>query len=199
MLSIKQINAIKRLQKECELYDNIQLKLNWDMLNERDNQSMDFFYEEHGELVAFLALYDFGSTVEVCGMVKPSKRRKHYFSNLWRDALVTIEEKGFKKVLLNTPESSTSAKAWLASQPCTYSFSEFQMQWKEQSIEESNDVLIREAKPEDASFEVSLDVLAFNMNEEDARAHYESIKKKPSEKYYIIEAERENNWKNTCK
>ena len=105
MLTVEQLHAIEKLQKSCEKVDGIELKLNWEMLRQRDDQSMDFFYEKHGELVAYLALYGFGSTVEVCGMVKPSERRNHYFSKLWREALLAIEKKGFEKILLNAPAS----------------------------------------------------------------------------------------------
>ena len=86
MLTKEQLSAIEQLQKECEVADNIQLKLNWEMLRQRKDQSMDFFYEENGELIGYLALYGFGSTVEVCGMVKPGKRRKYHFSKLWSEA-----------------------------------------------------------------------------------------------------------------
>ena len=87
----------KSLQNACEKVDSIELKLNWEMLRQRVDQSMDFFYEENGELVAYLALYGFGSTVEVCGMVMPDERRNHYFSKLWREALLTIENTDSKK------------------------------------------------------------------------------------------------------
>ncbi|WP_318614060.1 GNAT family N-acetyltransferase [Sporosarcina sp. YIM B06819] len=186
MLTTEQLHAIEVLQKECEQADTIQLKLNWDMLRQRDDQSMDFFYEENGQLIAYLALYGFGSTVEVCGMVKPSKRRNHHFSTLWQQALQVIAEKGFRKIILNAPASSVSAKAWLATQHCTYTFSEFQMQWTQQALEASEDVVIRLALPTDAAFEIQLDVVAFNMSEEDARHHYEDVKDRTEEQRFII-------------
>lgn len=189
MLTNKQLHAIEVLQKECEQADNIQLKLNWDMLRLRDDLTMDFFYEENGQLIAYLALYGFGSTVEVCGMVKPSKRRKHYFSDLWQKALQVIEEKGFQKVLLNAPASSASAKEWLTTQAYTYDFSEFQMLWTHQPLEASEHVQIRQALPADSIFEVQLDVLAFKMSEKDARSHYEDIRNRTEEHPYIIVAD----------
>ena len=189
MLTVEQLHAIEKLQKSCEKVDGIELKLNWEMLRQRDDRSMDFFYEENGELVAYLALYGFGSTVEVCGMVKPSERRNHYFSKLWREALLTIENKGFEKNLLNTPATSKSAKAWLANQPCAYAFSEFQMQWKEQLLQKSDDILLRKTQPEDFDFEVRLNVLAFNMTEVDAQLHNNRVKNSPSEHHFIIEVE----------
>ena len=181
MLTLEQLHAIEALQKECEQADTIQLKLNWDMLRQRDDLTMDFFYEENGQLLAYLALYGFGSSVEVCGMVKPSERRKRHFSNLWQQALQVIEEKGFHKILLNAPASSSSAKEWIATQPCIYEFSEFQMQWAQQALKESTDILIRQSLPSDASFEIQLDVLSFEMSEEDAQHHYDDIKNRTEE------------------
>lgn len=189
MLTKEQLHAIEVLQQECEQADTIQLKLNWDMLRQRNDLSMDFFYEENGQLIAYLALYGFGSTVEVCGMVKPSDRRNYHFSSLWQQALQVIDEKGFHKILLNAPASSASAKEWLATQACTYIFSEFQMLWIQQSLEESKDILIRQSLPSDAAFEIQLDVLSFQMSEEDAQHHYDDIKNRTEERRFIIVAE----------
>ena len=44
MLKESQLIAIKQLQKECEKADGIQLKLNWEMLREREGRQMDFFH-----------------------------------------------------------------------------------------------------------------------------------------------------------
>ena len=189
MLTNEQLHAIEVLQKECEQADTIQLKLNWDILRQRDDRSMDFFYEENGQLIAYLALYGFGSMVEVCGMVKPSERRNHHFSTLWQQALQVIQEKGFHKILLNAPASSASAKEWLATQACTYVFSEFQMQWEQQTLVASEDVAIRQSLPADAAFEIQLDVLSFQMSEEDAQHHYDDIKNRTEEHRFIIMAD----------
>ncbi|NYF25320.1 GNAT family N-acetyltransferase [Sporosarcina sp. JAI121] len=191
MLTKEQTQAIELLQHECEKTDDIKLKLNWEMLRRRDDERMDFFHEENGELVAFLALYSFGSTVEVCGVVKPGERRKRLFSNLWQEALSTIKEKGFKKILLNAPSSSLSAKEWLVTQPCEYVFSEFQMHWKEQLLEKSDDIHLRKSEPEDSDFEVQLDVLAFDVTESDARLHNDRVKNRPDEYHFIIEVAKE--------
>lgn len=189
MLSTEQLLAIEVLQKECEQADNIQLKLNWDMLRQRDDLSMDFFYEENGQLIAYLALYEFGTTVEVCGMVKPNARRHHHFSTLWEKARQVIQGKGFTIVLLNAPTSSASAKEWLATQSCSYDFSEFQMKWEQQPIYANNDILLRKSLPDDANFELQLDVIAFKMSKKDAQLHQEDIKNNPNEHSFIIEAE----------
>jgi ribosomal protein S18 acetylase RimI-like enzyme len=189
MLKENKLIAIKKLQKECENADGIQLKLNWEMMRDREGRQMDFSYEKNGELIACLSLYGFGSTVEVCGMVIPRERRKGHFTRLWQQALATIEQYGFQTILLNAPSSSITAKKWLSIQPYTYAFSEYQMRWSEQPIEASDEVLIRVAKPRDANLEVKLDVLAFGMDEEDARSHLERIKERQDEQFLMIEAD----------
>jgi ribosomal protein S18 acetylase RimI-like enzyme len=189
MLKESQLIAIKQLQKECEKADGIQLKLNWEMLREREGRQMDFFHEEDGELVAYLALFAFGTTVEVCGMVKPGDRRKGHFTKLWQQALTPIEQYGFQTILLNTPSLSATAQKWLATQPYSFAFSEYQMRWSGQEIETSDEVLIRVAKKSDANLEVKLDVLAFGMDEEDARSHLERIKERQDEQFLMIEAD----------
>ncbi|MCM3744639.1 GNAT family N-acetyltransferase [Sporosarcina luteola] len=189
MLTTEQLQKIESLQNECETTDGILLKLNWDMLRQREDQVMDFFHYEDDELVAYLALYGFGSTVEVCGMVKPAERRKKHFLNLWQQALQVIKEKGYKKILLNAPSTSETAKKWLENQPCTYDFSEYQMVWKQQPMEEGRGIQLRQSTEEDVPFEIQLDMAGFGMSQEDATLHKQEVKKNPNDAHYIIEVE----------
>lgn len=189
MLTDKQIKGILQLQQQCEDSDQIELKLNWDMLRERKDASLDFFLWKEDELTAYLALYGFGSTVEVCGMVKPSERRNGYFSNLWTQAQQAIQHNGFDKVLFNAPGTSDSAKGWLAKQPCDYSFSEFHMHWNEQDLAETTDITMRESTIEDKGFEITLDAEAFSLSPEDAESYYTERLSREKERRYIIETD----------
>ena len=189
MLTPTQLRAIKLLQQQCEQFDSIELKLNWELLNERKNTSHDFFVWQEDELIAYLALYEFGTTVEVCGMVKPSERRKGYFSKLWKEAQQGIQQTTGQVILLNAPGASESAKGWLAVQPCTYDFSEFNMQWQEKTLSEKMDIAMRLSQPKDRSFEVALDAEAFSLSIEDAEAYYQERLSKSKERRYIIEVE----------
>lgn len=189
MLTSQQLRAIQQLQQTCEQHDGIELKLNWDMLNNRKGTTEDFFVWQEGELAAYLALYAFGSTVEVCGMVKPSERRNGHFTALWKEAQPVIAAHGFRKVLLNAPGNSESAKGWLAGQPCTYEFSEFHMQWKKQELEEDYDITMRLSEPGDKSFEIALDAEAFFPSLADAEDYYEERHTKDGERRYVIESE----------
>lgn len=170
MLTQKQLEDINQLQQECEKHDHIQLKLNWEMLRNRQSTPLDFFHYENDELVAFLGLYPFGSTVEVCGMVKPNERRKGNFSKLFQQGMTTAKQMNFKKVLLNTPASSVEAKSFLTKQGAIYGFSEHQMQWEEKHLEEVNGFTLRRANEADLNMRIRLDVEAFGIPEEDAQA-----------------------------
>ncbi|GKV69248.1 acetyltransferase [Sporosarcina sp. NCCP-2716] len=187
MLTSQQLHAIQQLQQTCEQHDGIELKLNWDMLKNREGTAEDFFVWQEEELVAYLALYAFGSTVEVCGMVKPSERRQGHFTALWKEAKAAVAERGFRKVLLNAPGASESAKGWLTGQPCTYEFSEFHMQWKEQALEEGYDITMRLSEPRDKPFEVALDAEAFSLTLADAEDYYDQRLTREDERRYIIE------------
>ncbi|WOV88372.1 GNAT family N-acetyltransferase [Sporosarcina oncorhynchi] len=189
MLSSKQLEGIRHLQNQCEQDDKIELKLNWEMLRERQDGSLDFFMWEDDELIAYLALYGFGSTVEVCGMVKPGERRKGHFTALWMQAQQAIQSKRFNKVLFNAPGTSESAKGWMAVRPCAYSFSEFHMHWKQNELAETVGVQLRQSTLEDKEFETALDAEAFSLSIEDAVSYYDERLSRERESRYIIEVD----------
>ena len=170
MLTTKQLKDIETLQKECEKHNRLQLKLNWEMLRNRETDQLDFLTYDGEVLIAFLGVYAFGSTAEVCGMVKPSERRKGHFNELFNSAKVTMKHHGFKNVLLNAPASSDAAKAFLNTIGANYKFTEHQMQWQEQSLDNSDGFTLRHATTNDTDMRVKLDVEAFGVPEEDARA-----------------------------
>jgi ribosomal protein S18 acetylase RimI-like enzyme len=170
MLMTQQLQDIEQLQKECETHDHLQLKLNWDMLRNRESNQLDILHYENDELVAFLGLYAFGSTVEVCGMVKPCERRKGHFHRLFQQGMETAKQNGYKKILLNAPAGSNSAKAFLIKQGADYAFSEHQMEWQERSLEEVDGFILRPAKADDYDMRVRLSVTGFGVDEEDAQA-----------------------------
>jgi ribosomal protein S18 acetylase RimI-like enzyme len=170
MLTTQQLQDIEQLQKECETHDHLQLKLNWDMLRNRESNQLDILHYENDELVAFLGLYAFGSTVEVCGMVKPCERRKGHFHRLFQQGMETAKQNGYKKILLNAPAGSNSAKAFLNKQGADYAFSEHQMEWQERSLEEVDGFILRPAKADDYDMRVRLSVTGFGVDEEDAQA-----------------------------
>ncbi|MGG4487999.1 GNAT family N-acetyltransferase [Metabacillus idriensis] len=191
MLTEIQLNEIKVLQHECEAFDQIQLKLNWDMLKNRsENEKNDFLHYEEGKLAAFLGIYSFGKKAELCGMVKPEYRRKGIFSNLMKQVLSACTDRQFREVLLNAPAKSPAAKDFLKTISCEYGFSEYQMKWSEnESPVLDRRVSLRKSGPADRELEIALDVSCFGYLEQDASDYNHSIKREDDQDFIIIEFE----------
>lgn len=190
MLTHKQLEEIRILQKRCEDEDNIQLKLNWDMLQSRDeNKKDDFLHYESGKLVGFIGLYGFGHKVELCGMVDPEYRRKGIFSQLFSSALKEAAPRKYRQVLLNAPANSVSAKGFLKTIPNEYSITEYQMKWNGQEIAEVESVNLRPSTTDDVNLEVQLDVECFGLTEDEAKDFNIQLKKDGTVQFHIIEAE----------
>ncbi|RLQ92394.1 GNAT family N-acetyltransferase [Falsibacillus albus] len=189
MLSTIQLQDIELLQKECEAAGDFQLKLNWEMLRNRESDHLDFFHYENNELAAYLALYPFGSTVEVCGMVKPQERRKGHFQRLFNQAMETINERPFKKILLNAPASSQEAKSFLKKNGAEYAFSEHQMKWQKGDLQIDDSITLRPAAPEDLALRIQLSVDGFGMSEEDARESETRVEEYDKNTMFMVEAD----------
>ncbi|WP_404450949.1 GNAT family N-acetyltransferase [Virgibacillus necropolis] len=189
MLNEQKLEDIKTLQDRSEKEENIQLKLNWEMLKTRkENEKMDFFHYENDVLIGFLAVYRFGNEYEICGMVHPDFRRRGIFTGLFTDASAAIPDDA-KRILLNTPAKSQSAKYWLQTIACEYSFSEFQMKWESTNLESNGSfVQLRRATAEDFETKVQLDVACFGIDEAGAREFNEDNGENDKKVSYIIEA-----------
>lgn len=91
MLKQHVLEDIQKLQSICQQEEKIELKLNFDMLRSRkQNEVNDFFYYENNQLVGFIGLYGFGNTVEICGMVDPSYRRKRFFQSCFLKLYICV-------------------------------------------------------------------------------------------------------------
>lgn len=189
-LTVTQLNEIKALQQAVEKYDGIELKLNWDMLENRsDAEQTDFMAYDSGRLVGFLGLYSFGSKIEVCGMVHPNYRRKGIFSGLFRESIPAMGKA--VKILLNVPADSVSGKAWLETVNCTFEESEYMMKWDGEALPDSGgSVRLRPSLPEDIGMKVQLDIVCFDFKAEEALAYNGRLEKDGFQKeFYMIEAE----------
>jgi len=191
LLSKEQLLQIKELQEACESYDQIKLKLNWDMLKNRANVvKEDFFYYDEDQLVGFLGKYYFGTKVEICGMVHPKYRRKGIFTALLREGLES--SRNATTILLNAPAASKTAHEFIKSQKCDYSFSEYQMVWKDKGVQ-SFEPIIKLADATKADFELisRIDVECFGFEEKDAQTFNARVLNEPNRKCYIIEVDGE--------
>jgi ribosomal protein S18 acetylase RimI-like enzyme len=177
MLGQKTLQDIKLLQEEVEKHDEINLKLNWDMLQKREgDEQHDFFYYDKDELIAFVGTYRFGNKAEVCGMVKPIERRKGHATRLILEAVAQLKAAGINHVLVNAPAKSVSGQSFAKSLPTAYSFSEHQMKWHPNKMKTSamGEVTLSEASDTDLAYIIKMDALGFDMSEAEAGSMYKS-------------------------
>lgn len=190
LLTIEQLEEIKALQQVVERYDSIELKLNWDMLENRSKEEeTDFLTYDSGQLVGFLGLYSFGSKIEVCGMVHPDYRRKGIFSNLFQNSHSALEKA--RHILLNVPANSESGKLWLDSINCTYEESEYMMKWEGEVFPNSDEsICLRPSHKEDMEIKMKLDVVCFDFKADEAKAYNDRLERDGFQKdFFMIEAE----------
>ncbi|EKN67598.1 GNAT family acetyltransferase [Neobacillus bataviensis LMG 21833] len=191
MLTKKHLVEIKALQKVCEQEGGFQLKLNFDMLENRvGNYKEDFFHYEDGKLVGFLGSYGFGDKVELCGMVHPDYRRKGIFSSLLKMGIEEAKKRNSRTILLNAPTVSQTAKELVNTIPCTFSFAEYQMKWQETELSVDPAVILRSSfSKEDREAEIKLDVLCFEFKENEAKGFEQMIEENSSDQKLIIEVD----------
>ncbi|MGM0837270.1 MAG: GNAT family N-acetyltransferase [Bacillota bacterium] len=191
MLTKEQLLQIKQLQDICEKEGGFELKLNVDMLENRDEGSKeDFFHYEDGQLVGFLGSYGFGNKIELTGMVHPGYRGKGIFSNLFAMAVEEAKQRNAKIILLNAPNSSQTAKKFLANIPCMFSMTEYQMKWHPTDVYEDPAVTIRPSTSQDDwDAEIQLEVKCFGFSEQEAREFNQRMRELNGEDKFIIEAE----------
>ncbi|AKG35335.1 GNAT family N-acetyltransferase [Paenibacillus durus] len=193
------LHEIEELQRRCEEYDGISLKLNWDSLrSEPGAGGAQWLYTyEEGLLAGFIGLYSFGSEVEVCGMVRPGYRRRGIFTTLWQQAYKQIVRKKAKSILLNAPAASKSAAGFLKTLPIEFNHAEYQMKWDYDKAEERSAfenkilpddmVILRPARADEKRLLAVLDSMGFNTTLEEAVEMYEELDGESSNEHIIIE------------
>lgn len=191
MLTTTDWEQIKALQEEVERADGISLKLNWNMLQDRSpGEQSDFIFRKNGQIVAFLALYDFASKVEVCGMVAPDFRRQGIFTSLLKEALPKDRAGAYSEILLNTPGASDSGLAFVKSVGATPGVTEYQMKYnplKEEDKPLNEAVTLRPAVESDKRHLILLDIQGFDESEEEARQMNETLLREQNSITYLIE------------
>lgn len=190
LLTIEQLEEIKALQQVVERYDSIELKLNWDMLENRsEEEQTDFLTYDSGQLVGFLGLYSFGSKIEVCGMVHPDYRRKGIFSNLFQNSHFALEKA--RHILLNVPANSKLGKQWLDSITCIYEESEYMMKWEGKVLPDQDEsISLRPSRKEDIDMKMKLDIVCFDFKAEESKMYNDRLEKEGLQKeFFMIEAD----------
>ncbi|TPG90360.1 GNAT family N-acetyltransferase [Brevibacillus laterosporus] len=173
-LTEAELTQVKDLLQVCNEYDQIQIKLNLDMISCRPtNQIQDFYFAKDDRMIGYLALYNFNNReVEISGMVDPAHRRNGIFYSLLQLAYPEIERRQLPKLIFMSQEKSASGKAFLEALGSTYSFSEYWMEMDSPpSDPKTTSLFLREATEEDISLFVQVDIESFGSSKEDSIRH----------------------------
>ncbi|MEL3974585.1 GNAT family N-acetyltransferase [Rossellomorea oryzaecorticis] len=190
MLNNKQLNDIRALQDICEQDNGIKLKLNWDMLEQRSNLEDDYFYYANDNLIGYLALYGFGDSYELCGMVHPESRGKGIFHGLFSKALASLKERNAHSLLINVPGTSDSGKTFTSSIKAVYDFTEYEMKWEPNSqLPLSENVRTRKMLEDDIPYCIKLDIECFGQSRSDAESMLIECIKEKNQRSLMIEVD----------
>ncbi|TCZ77503.1 GNAT family N-acetyltransferase [Paenibacillus albiflavus] len=171
-LNPNELEQVRLLSQACLAHDGLRMKLNWNTLSERNSdETNDFLMYQDGQIVGFLGLYSFGSAeVEVSGLIHPDYRRRGLFRSLLDRAIVESRNRKFSRMLLISPGSSESGKAFVQQANASYSFSEYYMERHNQAapvISEAR-TRLRTATIDDAEILHKLNQSGFSMSYEES-------------------------------
>ncbi|WP_238883600.1 GNAT family N-acetyltransferase [Clostridium sp. YIM B02551] len=170
-LTKEELQAIKELEEDCNSYEKLNMKLNWDMLESRaKNQVNDLLYYEDDKLIGFLGMYGFGSNpkeIEITGMVHPHYRRKGVFKELVSEAKEHCKKNKAERILLITERRIDSGIGFGKAIGSKYSFSEYRMKFNESKIPsfESRGIFLEKADIKDKKELSKLDREFFGLPE----------------------------------
>lgn len=188
-LTADELADIQKLVELCNHHDQIDLKVNPDMLQKRSGtHAEDFLCYADGQLVGFLGLYVFhGGEAEVSGMVHPSYRRKGIFTALQVKAAEECQKRNIPKQLFIVQRESTAGKACMEHFGAAYQFSEYwmELEQKERTVAPSA-VQLRPAGPEDMEKLIWLNIHGFQMDEDRAREMSLRIESDSNRDTYLI-------------
>lgn len=187
MLNSNQLQDIKELQNVCETIEGINLKLNWEMLKNRQNNQDDYLLYRDDALIGFLGLYGFGETYELCGMIHPKFRGQRLFQGLFQKALRSLKSRSVHKLLLNIPGSSISGKKFVSQIEAVYDFTEYEMKWnKKKLLLDTKTVCLRLAGEQDIKTIIDLDEKCFHVVRKDAESYNKRLFAESRDGNYMI-------------
>ena len=166
-LSVNEQQDIKELEEACCRHEKLNMKLNWDTLEERpDDENNDFLYYEGNKLVGFLGLYGFGSKpkeIEITGMVHPDYRRKGIFKELFTAARQECIAREAGRILSITERHSAAGTNFVKATGSHYSFSEYRMKFNEPTVPDftKHGIILKKADYKDYLELIHLDALCF--------------------------------------
>jgi len=182
--------AALALAEVCNRLEGLTLKLNIS----RDAEGMPankWLYYEHGALVGYAALDGGSPEAELCGMVAPSHRRKGIGRALLDAVTDACRRATVYRLLLICEDASTSGQGFVRAIDAAHSFSELHMEMDAPPAAEQprNDVLVREAAPQDYDALAEVLVSAFGGSYDHTRARIEAEAGEGDGRYLVGEVD----------
>ncbi len=180
-LTEAQLQDIGKLNKICSKYEPLNMKLNWGMLETRNNEQVyDFLCYEDNILVGFIGLYDItlkSKEIEITGMVHPDYRRRGIFRHLFGLAMKRCLAIKPERILLICEHSKVSGATFLESLGAVYSCSEYKMKFELYAVPDTIKQGIHLRKADSADFDalVELDNVSFETDNEDTTTVSEDL------------------------
>ncbi len=134
-LDRKDSSKIQLLEKSCNEYRNITLKLELEYklarainTSESINEVNEFFAIKDDQLIAYAGICCFnGNIIEISGMVMPKYRRQGIFTNLLKMIDTEIVKRESTEVLILCDDKSTEGMKFIESVNGEYKLSEYEM------------------------------------------------------------------------
>lgn len=184
-----ELAEIEQLATLCNTHDGLDLKLNLETLRSRPtDQTNDFLYYVHGQLVGYLAVFSFNSQeAELSGMVHPDHRRRGIFSALFNEAKSECQHRNIPNMLLIVEQASEAGQAFVKKQPVHYHHSEYKMVLEEARLPASFDARLqfRAARLEDAPMMAHITAQAFGMSENEVDWYGKNVMEQSIRRYYV--------------
>ncbi|GHO66006.1 GNAT family N-acetyltransferase [Ktedonobacter sp. SOSP1-52] len=166
-LGTEELQEIEQLAAQCEQYEQLEMKLNWNVLRERPaGETNDFLYYEQGQLVGYLALFCFNSQeAEISGMVHPAYRQRGIFRTLFQAATQEVRRRGVPQILCIVEHKSQAGQAYIQTLDTRFHHAEYKMVLQEPRLpgKSIEGLTFRQAQPEDGMLLAHITAVAFDM------------------------------------
>jgi ribosomal protein S18 acetylase RimI-like enzyme len=163
------------LAETCNQLEGLTLKLNVSRAAEGMPANKWLYYEQ-GALLGYAALDGGSPEAELCGMVAPAHRRKGIGRALLAAVTDACRRASVYRLLLICEDASTSGQGFVRAIDAARSFSELHMEMDARPAAEQprNNVLVREAAPQDYDALAEVLVSAFGGSYDHSRARIEA-------------------------
>lgn len=188
-LNDSQLAHIRQLEKVCNQFEGLKMKLNWNSLQRRPtNEINDFLYYEADKLVGYLALYSFNKKeAEVSAMTHPDNRQRGIFKQLLAVARSELRKRHIPDFLFICERASVSGRHCMPAIGARYEFSEYKMGLQEavKPASISADLQLRPALPEDIDILAHMEAICFDLPLEETKRHVERSLSDPGRRILV--------------